>query len=204
MEFDWRLAGNSNPFGEFAQGYQNGQETKFQRERVEAYKADLDARKQEAERASQLQEETARLGQFTQVLKNLASSVPEGERVAALRNAVPMLARLGLDPNELSTTTEDELSNESLSLLIGNIEKAAEEYTLAPGAKRYRGSEVIADNPAAPERPISVPQGTTLLDPETRKPIYTAPKTYAPPRASGGGRGGAAKPSGPRPTGRMF
>ena len=38
----------------------------------------------------------------------------------------------------------------------------------------------------APDKPISVAPGSTLVDPKTFKPLYTAPKTYAP-------RGGAKR-----------
>jgi hypothetical protein len=39
-----------------------------------------------------------------------------------------------------------------------------------------------------PQEPIAVSQGVTLLDPKTRRPIYTNPKTFASP---GRGRAGA-------------
>lgn len=195
MDIDWRLAGNANPFAEFAQGYQTGRENKFQRERVDAYKADTDARRQESERKAQMEEEAARLGQVTQVLKGLASSVPEGQRMAAFQRAAPLLARFGLDVNELATTTEDELSNESLSMLIGNIEQAAQQFTLGPGMKRFDDEgNLIAEAPFAPQY-RSVGEGQTLVEVEPggeTRPIMSKPKTYAPVRRGGGGRSSAA------------
>lgn len=58
--------------------------------------------------------------------------------------------------------------------------------------------------PPAPERPLVVPEGGTLFWPgqpgAPLSPAYKVPKTYAPPRATGGG-GGAMTP---RPTGKVY
>lgn len=58
--------------------------------------------------------------------------------------------------------------------------------------------------PPAPERPLVVPEGGTLFWPgqpgAPLSPAYKVPKTYAPPRATGGG-GGAPTP---RPTGKVY
>jgi hypothetical protein len=151
-------------------------------------KADGEAAEREAEAA----EVKHRAEIFTGVAKKLMT-VPAGQRMQTLQRAMPLFQMSGVDPSMFASLTEEQLSDEALQAFTGEVAKTLEEYTLAPGARRYRGTEVMAENPVQ-ERPIAVSQGTTLLDPKTRKPIYTAPKTYAPRARSGGGSGGGLPP----------
>lgn len=151
----------------------------------------------DAEGAEQEQQaEAAAVKQRAEILTGVAKklqSVPPGQRLATLQKANPLFEMAGMDLTMFEQLTEEQLTDEALQVFTGEVAKSLEEYTLAPGAKRFRGTEVMAENPVQ-ERPIAVGQGTTLLDPKTRKPIYTAPKTYAParPRAPAGGRGGGS------------
>ena len=135
------------------------------------------------------QDEFAAAQRKVEVLTKIAQGlkgVPAGQRAASLQRAVPVFEQIGVDPAVFASLTEDQLSDEQLDIFSGEISKSMEEYTLSPGAQRWRGDQMIADNPRE-ERPVSVSQGATLFDPKTNKPIYTAPKTYAPPRAGSGG-----------------
>jgi len=65
-------------------------------------------------------------------------------------------------------------------------------YTLSRGQRVVdEAGNTIAEGPEYEERPLVVPQGGSVFWPGQRAPGYVAPKTFAPPRASGGGsRGG--------------
>lgn len=165
---------------------------------LEADQQSLDDR--EAEAAAGEQEQQARMAaQRAAFLKNVAqglTQVPPGERRAQLEKVLPIFADIGLPVEQFAAVTEEQLSDASLAAFGAELQKAEQEYTLPPGAKRYRGDALIADNPSAPPRPTIVPGGSTVLGPDNR-PVYTAPKTFAP--RSGGGRGGAGLP--PPPSG---
>ena len=144
------------------------------------------------------QDEFAAAQRKVEVLTKIAQGlkgVPAGQRAASLQRAVPVFEQIGVDPAVFASLTEDQLSDEQLDIFSGEISKSMEEYTLSPGAQRWRGDQMIADNPRE-ERPVSVSQGATLFDPKTNKPIYTAPKTYAPPRNGGNSGASSGVPAG--------
>jgi hypothetical protein len=144
------------------------------------------------------QDEFAAAQRKVEVLTKIAQGlkgVPAGQRAASLQRALPVFEQIGIDPAMFGSLTEDQLSDEQLDMFSGEVSKSMEEYTLSPGAQRWRGDQMIADNPRE-ERPMSVSQGATLFDPKTNKPIYTAPKTYAPARSGAGARGGGGGLSG--------
>jgi hypothetical protein len=81
------------------------------------------------------------------------------------------LARAGFSPEELAQMDWSDagldasyaMSASGKAALAARV-KAAEPYTLSPGAKRYSGDQVIADNPAA-EKPIWDAEGGNLIYP---------------------------------------
>jgi hypothetical protein len=59
-------------------------------------------------------------------------------------------------------------------------------YTLSRGQRVVdEAGNVIAEGSEYEERPLVVPQGGSVFWPGQRAPGYVAPKTFAPPRASG-------------------
>ena len=66
-------------------------------------------------------------------------------------------------------------------------------HVLAPGATLYREGEEAISAPAAPERPLVVPPGGSVLRPGEREPSFTAPTKPAKP-VSVGPRGGGVPP----------
>lgn len=153
--------------------------------------AGMKARDAEQEAAKAAQAEA-----MLAILKRL-QTVPAGQRSATLQRAAPILQSVGMDPTPFLSMPETDLSDEALTVATGEAAKAAEEYTLAPGARRYRGDQMIANNPA---RPIVMGGGASAFDPESGEVVARNPKTFAPPRAGGG----KAAASGPKPTGRRF
>lgn len=211
MDIDWRLAGNANPFASFAEGLQYGQGVKQDRQRQALYERrqafDEDRARREDEAAAQQAEraeQARRLGEVKTVLQGLASSVPEGQRLPAFQKAAPMLARLGLDANELASATEDELSNSSLAMIGAKIDEATlQGVNLGQGGygeynpkgktpeERFR---VLRE----PDRPLILGNGATAFDNEGRV-IARNPKSYAPARPGGVGAGLPPPPAGWRP-----
>lgn len=139
-----------------------------------------DERQAKADEQAATQRKAEVLTKIAQGLKG----IPAGQRSASLQRALPVFEQIGIDPAMFGSLTEDQLSDEQLDMFSGEVSKAMEEYTLSPGAQRWRGDQMIADNPRE-ERPTIVSPGATVLGPDNR-PIYTAPKTYAPSRAGGG------------------
>ena len=133
------------------------------------------------------------------ILGRLAK-VPPGQRKATFDRAMPILQNVGFTPDVLGqfgAMTEDDFTDEALQMATGEAAKAAEEYTLAPGARRYQGDRMIAENPA---RPIVMGGGASAFDPATGEVVARNPKTFAPPRA-GGGAGLPPPPGRWRPVG---
>lgn len=88
--------------------------------------------------------------------------IPAEKRQQAYMEAIaPTLKAMGADDQTIQTGAQH-LDDASLQTFLGEISKAAEEYTLAPGSKRFRGSELIAEAPFAPEY-RSVGPGDTLV-----------------------------------------
>lgn len=149
--------------------------------------------------AEQASARKAQADAMVAILGRLAT-IPPGQRKATFDRAMPILENVGFTPDvlgQLGAMTEDDFTDEALQMATGEVAKAAEEYTLAPGARRFKGETMIAENPA---RPIIIGSGGMAVDPDTGQPIARNPKTFAPPRA-GGGKAAAA---GPKPTGRRF
>lgn len=122
-------------------------------------------------------------------------TVPAGQRMQALAQVYPLFQKIGLDTAIFDQLSEDQLTDQALDLFTGEVRQQVEQFTLSPGAKRFDTTgKLIAEAPFAPEKPISVREGTTLLDPNTRQPIYSKPKTYAPQRPSGSSSAGLPPP----------
>lgn len=140
------------------------------------------------------------------VLKDVANGlkqVPAGQRMQALQHAMPLFEHVGVDPSIFGQLTEDQLTDAALDMFSGEIDKQYQQMFQNEGGIYGARSDGTVDQLQEfepKERVLS--QGQTLIG-RDRKPVYTAPKTYAPPRARAGGGGKAAAPA-PRATGRTF
>ena len=162
--------------------------------RNEARQAQTDARQAMQDQRQVTQDEAAmqkeQAALMLRILPKLKTLAP-GQRAAALQRAAPLLQQVGAKPEDLSKLTEDMLSDEQIDIAIGDAEVEIEEYTLPPGAQRWRGNQMIADNPRQPTAPAGMRYSADgVLE---NIPGYVASRaavsgaTRAPPRASGGG-----------------
>lgn len=220
MEVDWRLGRAPNIFAEFQEGAEFGRQVKADRDRSSAYDtaakdpragrmalmkagdyrgADAIGQDMDAE-ASQKAQAAKRQQEATMDLLKRVRMVPAGQRLAFLQQQAPRLASVGLDPGELADSTEEELSDQNLDAITGQVEEAYKQFFQTKGGiygVSPRGE--VSTLHEFPQEPISVREGETLLDPRTRQPIYSKPKTFAPKGGRGGGRGAAGLP--PPPSG---
>lgn len=123
--------------------------------------------------------------------------VPAGQRQAALQQALPILGQIGVDPSMFAALTEDQLSDDQLNLFAGEMEKQWQALNLGNGGlgrfnSRTGATEVIRE-PDPP--PVIVGNGAIAVDRGSGDVLARNPKTFAPPRASGG-RGGAKSAGG--------
>lgn len=125
-----------------------------------------------------------------QTLSKLAKGlqgVPAGQRVGALQRALPIFEQLGMDPAQFATLTEDQLTDEQLQVFAGELEKQWQVLNLGNGgAAKYNNRTGDFETLREPDKPTILRQGDTLLG-EDNRPVYTAPKTFAPPRPRGSG-----------------
>lgn len=120
--------------------------------------------------------------------------VPPEERANAYRNSIaPHLVRMGLDQQAVEEAAQH-LDDASLRAFGGQIDQHLQVINRGSG-----GYDVVdtrtgkAVRSVAPDpRIVSVANGATLYDPETRQPVYSSPKTFAPQRPRSGGGGGGA------------
>ena len=142
------------------------------------------------------QDELAATQRKVEVLTKIAQGlkgVPAGQRAASLQRAMPVFEQIGLDPTMFASLTEDQLTDEQLDMFSGEVSKSMEEYTLPPGAQRWRGDQMIADNPRQPTAPAGMRYSADgVLE---NIPGYVASRaavsgaTRARPRAGSSGRG---------------
>lgn len=152
------------------------------------------------------QDEFAAAQRKVEVLTKIAQGlkgVPAGQRAASLQRAMPVFEQIGLDPTIFASLTEDQLSDEQLDMFSGEVSKSMEEYTLSPGAQRWRGNQMIADNPRQPTAPAGMRYSADgVLE---NIPGYVASRaavsgaTRAQSRASSGGRSGGGARTGGKP-----
>lgn len=123
--------------------------------------------------------------------------IPEGKRPEEVRWQVFSTHPLfqALIPDEMRSQIKPEhLSNEGLAMFMEKVKSqmvqlgggGVGEYT--PGPNGGPGTLKVLREPDP--KLVAAREGTTLIDSVTREPIYTKPKTYAPPRAGGAGRSG--------------
>lgn len=126
----------------------------------------------------QLAEQMGTLGRLATSLIKL----PQSERAKAYQAVVPMLAQQGYDKAQLASA---DLSDAGLNQYIAaaastnDVLKSyyanQEDYTLAPGSRRYNGGQLVAENPAAPKY-VTTPAGavSTLVSGGGGDPASTA------------------------------
>lgn len=114
----------------------------------------VDDRAQAQQQGAQAQEQAAadrRAKLLVQVAQGL-KTVPAGQRKAALGQIAPVFQQVGVDASMFDQLTEDQLTDQSLDMFSGEVSKAAEQYTLAPGSKRFGADgKLIAEAPFAPQ-----------------------------------------------------
>lgn len=132
----------------------------------------------QAQQHEQLAQQMGTLGRLATSLIKL----PQSERAKAYQAVVPMLAAQGYDKAQLAAA---DLSDAGLNQYIAaaastnDVLKSyyanQEDYTLAPGSRRYNGSQLVAENPAAPKY-VTTPAGavSTLVSGGGGDPASTA------------------------------
>jgi hypothetical protein len=162
---------------------------------------------QQAEEDRQYDRETATQDRQTKMKAQQAQAlikiaeglrtVPVGSRAAALQQALPIFEQIGVDPAMFASLTEDQLSDDQLGLFAGEMEKQYQIINRGSGGydvmDMRTGKKVGGVEPDPKLQAVA--GGATLYDPETRQPVYTAPKTFAPPRPRSGGSSGGGAPS---------
>lgn len=142
----------------------------------------------ESDKLEKLNREFDVIGQLHPQLKGL----PAEARAAV---ATPILAQAGFSPDELAQVDWSDqgidavysMSQAGKAALASRM-KAMEPYTLAPGSRRYAGTEVIADNPAS-EKPIWDAESGQLIYPSAYAQGGGAPQQSMPPMGAGGAMG---------------
>lgn len=146
-----------------------------------------------AKQAAEAQEQdTAQAKERADLLIKVAGalkSVPAGQRKSALGQVYPIFQQAGIDTGVFDGLTEDQLSDQSLDLFTGEVEKQKLQIVNRGGG----GYDVVDMASGGVVRSVEpdprlqiVGDGATALDPRTRQPVYTNPKNFAPPRTSGG------------------
>lgn len=168
----------------------------------DAYQRSRDeAQDQRANRQAEMQA-AQNLIQASELLAN----VPQEQRFQIFTthplfsNLLPEEMRAQVKPEDLSdqglAMFRDAVKRQMVNLGNGGVA----EYDPAGGTPEER-LRVLRE----PDyKPMTVGQGATLFDPDTQRPIYTNPKTYAPPRSGGGGQGSQAPAAGGKPWERKW
>lgn len=133
-----------------------------------AYRAE-EQQYQRADRAKERERDDRKekLGFFKQAATVL-SQIPDtdgrqSDRRKALAQLSPTFQAMGLPPEAVQQLAAADLSDNALRLFMGELEKAEQEYTLAPGSARYKGAAKIAEQPFAPEY-RAVGEGQSIVE----------------------------------------
>lgn len=131
----------------------------------------------QAQQHEKLQQEADVVGRLATSLRQL----PQAQRAQAFQSVAPMLQRQGFTPDELQgISLEDGALDQYIALAtstkdaIAAYNKQQEGYTLNQGDRRYVGSEMVAENPAAPKYQ-AVPEGGMLVrtDGGSATPVFS-------------------------------
>lgn len=113
------------------------------------------------------------------------------ERRQAMKHSIWQMA--GISPEAVDALPESDFGDEGVaqfgkSLNLQIVNRGGGGYDVVDLST---GQVVRSVQPDA--KLMSVAGGNTVLDQQTRKPVFTAPKSYA-PKSGGGGRGGGLPP----------
>lgn len=133
----------------------------------------------------------AKRAAFLKDISKGLKGVPAGQRKAALDQVLPHFQQLGLDPEQFAGLTEDQLTDQNLDIFSGEIDKHQLVNMGSGGVGDYDPRSGDFRELRAPDKPIILGNGATALDPVTHQPIYTNPKTFAPPRPRAPGKADA-------------
>jgi hypothetical protein len=127
--------------------------------KVQAYGQD---QAQAPERA-QMEKAKQTLGLFREMAQGLAR-LPVEQRAQAAQQYVARLQQFGIPTDQLGPIDPNEFTDQGLAMFVGELDKAEQQFTLAPGSARYDSTgRVIASQPFAPEY-RSVGEGDTLVE----------------------------------------
>jgi len=120
--------------------------------------------------------------------------VPAEQRQTVYRNSIaPRLIQMGLDESAVNQAA-DHLDDASLQGFGGELDKHLQVVNRGGGGYDVvdtRTGQAVRSVEPDPKM-VSVANGATLFDPQTGKPVYSSPKTFAPQRPRSGGGGGGA------------
>jgi hypothetical protein len=103
-------------------------------------------------------------------------------------------------PEQRLQVVVEDFTDDGLRQVITDVEKTYQQmFQNKSGIYGARPDGKIDALMEFPQEPIAVSDGVTLLDPKTRKPIYTNEKNFAPRAAGGGGAPRPAPPVGVNP-----
>jgi hypothetical protein len=145
----------------------------------------------DAQHQQQLADTQRKADSLVKVAQGL-KAIPAGQRAQALQTALPTLRQAGIDPTPFAQLDDAHLSDQQLDQFTATLGKAVEEYTLAPGAARYRGTQKMAEQPLSPKYQVLKP-GDTLVSTDPND-AGTVAGSNAPPAAP------AAPATAPQPT----
>ncbi len=154
MAVDWSMRpARRNIFADAVEGYEYGRQIKDRRETKAAYKraaanpaegekallergdfrgAGYYADRQAGEQQQKAAEAKQKMEGTFNVLQGL-KGVPPGQRLQTLQRQAPLLARFGIDPNELlDGTTEEELSDQGIDMVTGKVSEAYKQMFQTP------------------------------------------------------------------------
>lgn len=125
---------------------------------------EADTRKARMEDQELANNERKQKAEFLKQAATVLRQIPTEARAEAFTGKVaPALKAMGI-PDDIIAQAGQHLDDTSLQTFIGEVNKAAEQYTLAPGSKRFDANgRLIAEAPFAPEYQ-KVGAGETLVE----------------------------------------
>lgn len=106
-----------------------------------------------------------RAAAFIKIAEGLGS-VPEGQRKAALDQALPIFEQIGVDPTPFAQLQEGQLTNQQLALFVGEMKKYAQTYQNAEGIFGVTTSGKVDTLKKFQQKPIEMDPTKRYLMPE--------------------------------------
>jgi hypothetical protein len=123
-----------------------------------------------------------RAAAFIKIAEGLGT-VPEGQRQAALQQALPIFQEIGVDPTPFAQLQEGQLTNQQLALFVGEMKKYAQTYQNAEGIFGVTTSGQVDTLKRFQQKPIEMDPTKDYYVPEDGD----APAPVSQPASSGAG-----------------